>query len=903
MKTGAEVREIFLRYFEGQGHTRVRSASLVPAGDPTLLFTNAGMVQFKDVFLGLEQRPYLRATTVQKCMRVSGKHNDLESVGPSPRHHTFFEMLGNFSFGDYFKRDAVRFAWELATGTFGIPRDRLVLTVFQDDDEAADAWAAVGVPRDRVLRMGEKTNFWMMGDVGPCGPTSELHYDWGPDACTCGRPDCSVALDNDCGRWLEVWNLVFMQFNQAPDGARTPLPKPGVDTGMGLERILSVLQHAPTNYDTDLFLPILDGIQTRILGHNAAQRAAHTVAYRVLADHGRAMTFLVADGVVPGNEGRSYVLRMIMRRAMRFARRMIAEDPGLVRASDRAQALLPRVADEVIAVMGDAYPEVVQQRSYIHDVLGAEEARFERTLDAGLERLDALIAETRARGGSSLPGVEVFRLYDTYGFPPDLTRDVAREHGMELDEAEFSSEMERQRERSRGALAFKFDAPDRTAYGELRDAGTETEFVGYDTLEAEGRVLALLAGGRRVSAVDAGQDVEIVCDRTPFYAEAGGQVGDTGELRGPSGAVEVRDTQRPVPGVCVHHGRVTAGLLREGDRVRLAVESARRGDIARNHTATHLLHKALREILGEHARQAGSLVAPDRLRFDFVHMAALTPDELTRVEDRVNAQILGALPVETAVMPYREAVDAGAMALFGEKYGDEVRVVSVDAYSRELCGGTHVRVTSEIGLFLVTNEGSVGAGARRLEAVTGRGASERLHTAQTKLREAAAELRVAPEALPERVKQLEQRRRAVERGAERARVGAAVPDLDALVRSARDVDGIAVVGVTVAGADQAALRALGDRVKPRLPAGVIVAAGGANGRIELVVMATPGAVERGAAASKVMQALNRRLGTRGGGRPELAQGGGGDPERLAEALDALPEIVREVIAGAAGGRR
>ncbi|HLJ61999.1 MAG TPA: alanine--tRNA ligase [bacterium] len=903
MKTGAEVREIFLRYFEGQGHRRVRSASLVPAGDPTLLFTNAGMVQFKDVFLGLEQRPYLRATTVQKCMRVSGKHNDLENVGPSPWHHTFFEMLGNFSFGDYFKRDAVRFAWELVTGPLGIPQDRLVFTVFHDDDEAADAWAAVGASPARVLRMGEKTNFWMMGDVGPCGPTSELHYDWGPEACTCGRADCSVALDNGCGRWIEIWNLVFMQFNQAPGGVRTPLPKPGVDTGMGFERIVSVLQHVPTNYDTDLFLPILGGIQTRILGHSAAQRAAHAVAYRVLADHGRAMTFLVADGVVPGNEGRSYVLRMIMRRAMRFARRMIAEDPGSTHATEGPQALLPRVADEVIAVMGDAYPEVVQQRPYIRDVLGAEEARFERTLDAGLERLDALITETRARGGSSLPGAEVFRLYDTYGFPPDLTRDVAREAGMEIDEAEFASEMERQRERSRGALAFKFDAPDRTAYGELRDAGTETVFLGYDALEAEGRVVALLAGGRRVRAAEAGQDVEIVCDRTPFYGEAGGQVGDTGEIRGARGAVEVRDTQRPVPGVWVHHGRIAAGLLREGDRVRLAVDAARRSDIARNHTATHLLHKALREILGEHARQAGSLVAPDRLRFDFVHMAALTPDELTRIEDRVNAQILGALPVETAVMSYREAVDAGAMALFGEKYGDEVRVVSIDAYSRELCGGTHVRVTSEIGLFLVTNEGSVGAGTRRLEAVTGRGASDRVHAAQTKLREAAAELRVAPDALPERVKQLEQRRRAVERGAERARVGVAVPDLDALVRSARDVDGIAVVGVTVAGADQAALRALGDRVKPRLPAGVIVAAGGANGRIELVVMATPGAVERGAAASKVMQALNRRLGTRGGGRPELAQGGGGDPERLAEAIDALPEIVREVIAGATGGPR
>ncbi len=900
--TGADIREAFLRYFEGQGHTRVPSGSLVPAGDPTLLFANAGMVQFKDVFLGLEQRPYVRATTAQKCMRVSGKHNDLDSVGPSPWHHTFFEMLGNFSFGDYFKRDAVRFALELVTGTLRIPRDRLVFTVFEADDDAAAAWAALGVPADRVVRMGERTNFWMMGDVGPCGPTSELHYDRGPEACTCRRPDCGVALDNGCARWVEIWNLVFMEFNQAPDGSRTRLPKPGVDTGMGLERIASVLQGAPTNYDTDLFLPILDGLQTRILGHTAAQRAAHTIAYRVLADHGRAMTFLVADGVTPGNEGRNYVLRMIIRRAMRFARRMLTADPGR-RRPGTPEPLLPQIADEVIALLGGAYPELVAQRSYIHQVLAAEEARFERTLDDGLARLDALIAATRAGGGAVLAGADVFRLYDTYGFPIDLTRDVAREHGMEVDEGGFRAEMDRQRERSRGALAFKFEAPDRTVYAELRDAGIETVFTGYGPLEADGRVLAVIAGGARVHAADAGRDVEVVCDRTPFYAEAGGQVGDTGTIRGPAGTVTVDDTQRPVPGLWVHRGRVTAGRIETGDLVRLAVDGARRSDVARNHTATHLLHKALREILGEHARQAGSLVAPDRLRFDFTHVAALTPDDLTRIEDRVNAQILAALPVATAVMPYRDAVESGAMALFGEKYGDEVRVVSIDAYSRELCGGTHVGDTSDIGLFLVTSEGSVGAGTRRLEAVTGREALDRLRDAQAKLRDAAAELRVPPESLPERIRQLDQRRRAVQQRAERARAREAAPDLEEAVRSARDVDGIAVVGVTVPGADQASLRALGDRVKGRLPAGVIVAAGRANGRVEIVVMATQGAVARGAAASKIMQALNRRLGTRGGGRPELAQGGGGDPERLDEAIDALPEIVRAVLADTARERR
>ncbi len=887
----AEVREAFLRYFEQQGHTRVASSSLVPAGDPTLLFTNAGMVQFKDVFLGLEQRPYRRAVTVQKCMRVSGKHNDLENVGPSPRHHTFFEMLGNFSFGDYFKRDAVRFAWEFTTGTLALPAKRLVLTVFEDDEEAAQAWAALGVPPARVLRMGEQTNFWMMGDIGPCGPTSELHYDRGPETCTCGRHDCSVALDNGCERWLEIWNLVFMQFNQAPDGTRTPLPKPGVDTGMGLERIVQVIQGVASTYDTDVFLPMLDRIQT-LLGHSAIERAEHAVAYRVLADHGRAMTFLTADGVVPGNEGRGYVLRMIMRRAMRFGRRAGASGP-----------VLGYLADAVIAVMGDAYPELRASAAFIHQVLGAEEDRFSQTLGAGLSRLDDLITEVRRAGGTMLPGADVFRLYDTYGFPPDLTRDVAREHGLEIDEAGFAEEMARQRERSRGALAFQFDVSERAVYAALRDAGTVTTFVGYETLAVDGVILAVLVDGRRAPYAAAGADVEVLCDRTPFYAEAGGQVGDTGEIRSPQGVVTVADTQQPVADVWVHRGRVAAGIVREGDPVRLAVDAARRRDIMRNHTATHLLHKALREVLGDHARQAGSLVAPDRLRFDFVHLRGLCSEERARIEARVNEQVLAGLPVRTAVMPYREAVASGAMALFGEKYGDEVRVVSVDEYSRELCGGTHVGATAEIGLFLITGEGSVGAGVRRIEAVTGRGAAARVHDAAVDLRAAADALRVPPEELPARARQLADRLHALERELERVRVQAAAPDVETLVRRAHDVEGIAVIGVAVPGADQAALRTLGDRVKPHLPSGLVVVAAPADGRLEIVIMATAGAVQRGADAGKVMQVLNRRLGTRGGGRADLAQGGGGDPARLEAVMADLPAIVREALASAQRERR
>ena len=891
MTRADEIREAFLEYFERHGHTRVPSASLVPAGDPTLLFTNAGMVQFKDVFLGLERRPYRRATTVQKCMRVSGKHNDLENVGPSPYHHTFFEMLGNFSFGDYFKRDAIRYAWELTTGVFGIPPGRLVQTVLDGDEEAVEAWAALGIPRDRVVRMGEATNFWMMGDVGPCGPTSELHYDWGQAACTCGRADCGVALDNGCRRWLEVWNLVFMQFDQAPGGIRTPLPQPGVDTGMGLERIVSVIQGVPSVYETDLFQPLFTHIQ-RLLNHTDARRAEHTVAYRVLADHSRAMTFLVADGVVPDNEGRGYVLRMIIRRAIRFARR--AGGMG---------AVLADLADAVAGTMRRAYPDLVTHAPFIREVLGAEEERFRETLEAGLARLDEVIARAGRRGATVLSGDDVFRLYDTYGFPPDLTRDVAREHGLEIDEAAFASEQARAQERSRMAVAFQSDAKERAAYAALRDAGLSTEFVGYDGLEAEARVIALFHAGDQVESAAAGDEVEVVCDRTPFYAEAGGQVGDAGEIGTLDGVVAVADTQRPIQGLILHRGRVTAGRVRVGQPGTLRVDAMRRRDIMRNHTATHLLHRALREILGDHARQAGSLVAPDRLRFDFLHLKPVSPEERAGLEARVNEQILAAMPVSTEIMAYRDAVATGAVALFGEKYGDEVRVVSIDAYSRELCGGTHVGITAEIGLFLITSESSVGSGVRRIEALTGRGAVAHVQAREELLRDAAGVLRVPLPEIPERIRQLVQRTRALEAEVEAARARTAVPDLEAIVRQAPAVDGITVVAIRSPGADQAALRALGDRVKPKLSSGVIVAASTASGRIEVVVMATAGAIARGAGAGKVMAVLNRRLGTRGGGRPELAQGGGGDPALLEGVLTDLPAVVREALTAVADGRR
>jgi alanyl-tRNA synthetase len=651
MMTSADIRRRFLGFFAERGHVVVPSAPLVP-DDPTLLFTNAGMVQFKDAFLGLERRSYGRAVTVQKCMRVSGKHNDLENVGPSPRHHTFFEMLGNFSFGDYFKSDAIRYAWDFLTTDLAIPEERLVATVFESVDEAWRVWAQdVELNPERILRMGEKTNFWMMADVGPCGPTSEIHYDFGPAYCTCGRPDCSVALDNDCGRWLEVWNNVFMQYDQHSDGSRSPLPTTGVDTGMGLERLAAVLQHVYSNYETDLFAPLLDRIQA-VLGHSADERAAHQVGYRVLADHGRAMTFLIADGVLPGNEGRSYVLRLIMRRAMRFGRGIGFAGP-----------FLKAVADAVIEHMAGAYPELVARADWIRAVVGEEEARFARTIEAGAALLDDVVARAQAAGNGTIPGADVFRLYDTYGFPPDLTRVMAEEVGLAIDQAGFAAAMAEQRQRARAGGGFAVGASE-DAYRRL--GLPETKFVGYDRLTATATVLALVVGGEPVARAGVGAAVEVVLDATPFYAESGGQVGDTGTLTAAAGVVEVRDTRSPVLGVRVHHGVVARGGLALGDVVTAVVDTDRRLDVMRNHTATHLLHRALQELLGGHAQQRGSLVAPDRLRFDFAHLKALSPGELGGIEMRVNEWVRADAAVSWEYLPLGAARAAGAVLLFGE---------------------------------------------------------------------------------------------------------------------------------------------------------------------------------------------------------------------------------------------
>jgi alanyl-tRNA synthetase len=866
------VADQFLDFFRSRDHMIVPSSSLIPADDPTLLFTNAGMVQFKNVFLGHERRAYRRAVTLQKCMRVQGKHNDLDNVGPSPWHHTFFLMLGNFSFGDYFKREAVDYAWELMTKRYGIDARRLIITVHAADQEAATAWRAMGVPDARVLRMGDETNFWMMADVGPCGPTSELHYDWGPQHCTCRRPDCSVALDNGCLRWLEVWNLVFMQFDQQPGGARVPLPQPGVDTGMGLERITAVLQDVNDDYRTDLFTPLMDRLQ-RILGHTERQRQTHALAYRVMVDHGRAMTFLIADGVVPGNEGGSYVLRMIMRRAMRFGR-----------TAGVTQPFLAELAGAVAEELGSVYPELHQQSAFIQTAARQEEERFAQTLTSGLQRLEALISDTAdtksydATGHRMLPGDEVFRLYDTFGFPIEMTRDVARERGLSIDEEGFARAMQTQRARARAAQTFGV-AGDERRFAALVRNGTSTEFVGYTKHIVRARILALLVAGERVTEA-VGVPVDVVLDRTPFYAEGGGQVGDTGSLTTSTGAVEVGDTQRPVGGLIVHRGSVTNGTVRVGQSLRAAVDVPRRRDIMRNHTATHLLHQALRELLSEHARQSGSLVAPDRLRFDFVHLAALTAEQRNAVERRVNEQVLADLPVRASWMSYDQAIRSGAIALFGEKYGERVRVISIDGYSRELCGGTHLSHTSQIGLFKITAESSVAAGVRRIEAVTGHAAYTWFVRLDDTLRAASERLRIPPEELPDRITRLIEREKELERDLRAARArsqatSAAIP--------AVELDGTTFVFAEVDAGHADELRAEADRLRAQLDrehkAGVVVVGSTATGAV--VVTRTTAAVPN-IDAGQLVRALADEFGGSGGGRPTLGQGGIKEASKISE---------------------
>ncbi len=880
MITSAEIRASFLSFFGARGHAIVKSSSLVPGNDPTLLFANAGMVQFKDVFLGHEQRPYTRATTAQKVMRVSGKHNDLDEVGPSPRHHTFFEMLGNFSFGDYFKAEAIAFAWEFLTKEMGLDRQRLRVTVFHEDDEARDLWhRGMGVPSEWIFGLGAKDNFWEMGETGPCGPDSEIFYDRGPQACSCGKPNCTPA--DKCDRWPEIWNLVFMQYQKHEDGHLTPLPRPSIDTGMGMERFTSILQGVASNYDTDLFMPIMRRTQA-LLGHDDETRVRNYIPYRVIADHSRALTFLIADGIMPGNEGRNYVLRLILRRAARFGRRLGFTEP-----------FLAETARAVINVMSQHYTELAERADFICQVITQEEERFLTTLDTGLARLDQLTARLKAEGQRVIPGGEAFRLYDTYGFPLELTRDAAEEAGFSVDVTGFGAAMQEQRERARAAQRFAAGG-EGEFYRQL--ALPRTRFLGYSQTSATARVLALVQAGRSVGSAGAGEEVDVVLDATPFYGESGGQVGDAGELRSQGALLTVRDTARPIPELTVHRATVAQGRISVGDAVEATVDAERRLDIARNHTATHLLHRALRQVLGEHAAQSGSLVAPDRLRFDFSHLAALTADELARVAAIVNAQVRADLPVSTEEKSYDDATRGGAVALFGEKYGDVVRVVTVEGFSSELCGGTHLARTGQIGLFLLEGEASVGAGLRRIEALTGRGAEahvrQRLETLATIGQVVVARPGQELERVQEQAEQLREQRRAVQ---ELQRALSAFKAED-LLSHVQHIGAVAVLAAQAPTQDVEALRELCDRFRERLGSAVVALGAVVDERPMMIVALTADLVKRGLNANQLVREAAKRMDGGGGGRPEMARAGGKDANRLPEALQAVVDLVAAALA-------
>ena len=870
MKHGTdELRQGFIRYFEEHGHTAVPSSSLIPQADPTILFTNAGMNQFKRVFLGEDQRTYKRAVTVQKCMRAGGKHNDLENVGYTARHHTFFEMLGNFSFGDYFKDEAIRFGWDYLTNVVGLAKDKLWVTVFREDDEAAALWAKIGVPQTRIVRCDEKDNFWQMADTGPCGPCSEIHYDQGP-----AMPGDAVP-NGDGDRVIEIWNLVFMQYDRDAGGVLRPLPKPSIDTGMGLERLAAVAQGVHSNYDTDLFRPILEAIGKRT-GRRYGDDAAGDRSMRVIADHLRAIVFLIADGIVPSNEGRGYVLRRILRRAARHGRLLGATEP-----------FLHELTGVIIERMGGAYPELRPAAGAIAQAAEGEEERFIATLDQGLPILNDLVTKAKASSQTALAGQDVFKLYDTYGFPLDLIEEAGREQGMTLDHAGFQRALEEQREKARKATGFETAAV-KPAVAELAGKIRPTRFVGYEGLKAEGVVQALLKGDRRVKEAVEGEEIELALDVTPFYAEGGGQVGDRGMLQGPDGRVEIRETTRPAPDFVLHKGVVQAGRVREGERLEATVNEATRHDAARNHTATHLAHAALREILGPHVKQYGSLVAPNRLRFDFAHFRPLSSRDAEEIESLVNERVRRDDSVQTDVMGVQEAVTAGALAFFGDKYGEKVRVVSIESFSKELCGGTHCRRTGEIGMFKLVTETGVAAGVRRIEAVTGSGAMEHLKRLEAEVRELSELLKVGPSELVGKTKKLMTQLKEKERELEQVKLKLASGTTEQA--TARSVRGIQVHAQRADGLDGAELRALADRVRDKLKTGVIALGSCRDEKVSLLVVVTPDLIPK-IHAGHLIRDMASEVGGTGGGRPEMAQAGGKNPERLDAALGKVFELV------------
>ena len=877
MKTTSDIRRDFLDFFASKGHTIVPSAPLVPGNDPTLMFTNSGMVQFKDVFLGAEKRSYVRAADVQRCLRAGGKHNDLDQVGYTARHHTFFEMLGNWSFGDYFKKDAIAWSWELLTQVWGLPGERLLVTVYHNDDESYDIWNKdIGLPPERIVRIGDNKgapfasdNFWQMADTGPCGPCTEIFYDHG-DHIAGGPPG---SPDEDGDRYIEIWNNVFMQFDRQPDGTLVPLPAPCVDTGMGLERLAAILQHVHTNYEIDLFQALI-----RHASELTGTADLENKSLRVIADHIRACAFLIVDGVLPSNEGRGYVLRRIIRRALRHGWMLGVREP-----------FFHKLVSTLDALMGDAYPVLREGRSTAERALKAEEERFAETLDSGMR----IFNDVAAKSGSMIPGVDAFRLYDTYGFPLDLTQDMARERGMSVDVAGFDAAMAQQKETARAAGKFGGGT---TLPADLVAQLTPTQFLGYDALTAGGlEVLALLKDGRPVDSIEAGDEAIVILDATPFYAESGGQVGDTGELDEQGMRFIVNDTLKLAGQFHGHVGTLSAGALKRGDRVLGSVDGARRGATILNHSATHLLHAALRDVLGTHVQQKGSLVAPDRLRFDFSHFQPMTAAELAEIERRVNAEVRANHEGEVRHMAMQDALDFGAMALFGEKYGEHVRVLRFGPTSTELCGGTHVGRTGDIGLFKIVSEGGVSAGVRRIEAVTGQGALDHVVEEERRLDEAATLLGGTSGDVADKLRALLDRQKKLERELEAIKAKAASGATSDLGSQARDVDGIKVLAARLEGFDAKALRDAMDRLKQQLGDAVIVLAGTEGGKAALVA-GVSGAAAGKVKAGDLLGDVARQVNGKGGGRPDMAQGGGDDGPALVAALERVPAWVGERLA-------
>lgn len=883
MMTGNELRTTFLEYFKNKGHTVVDSYSLVPHNDPTLLFTNAGMVQFKDVFLGLESRQYKRAVSSQKCVRAGGKHNDLDTVGRTARHHTFFEMLGNFSFGDYFKSEAIIFAWEFLTDVLKLPKENLWVSVFKDDEEAKSLWIKnTGISADRIIKLGEKDNFWQMGDTGPCGPCSEILYDRGPEY-RCEAEVCAAG-HCDCDRWLEIWNLVFMQFDRDKDGTLTPLPRPSIDTGMGLERICSIMQNVISNYDTDLLRPIIKAVEDRT-GRKYSQ-GPEGFPFRVIADHLRACTFLISDGVNPSNEGRGYVLRRILRRAIRFGKSLGIDQP-----------FMSELVPSVVQIMGEAYPEIVREQQAIQNSILLEEKKFHETLNEGLKLVNQIIDNTKKENSGLIAGKDVFTLYDTYGFPFDLMEDIAEEHDLRVDKEGFEHAMEEQRNRARAARQDCNAFGDVQVHSSLLADFPATEFLGYETINGESVILAIVKGNKLVSAAAVQEEVSVLLAATPFYAESGGQVGDKGKLETETGIFEVSDTRRLPDGKYLHFGIASTGSLSTGQAVRAAVDPEYRQNVARNHTTTHLLHKALQEVLGAHAKQKGSLVAPDRLRFDFTHTTALTPEEIDKIEETVLDKILANLSVETLVTSYDKAVEMGAVALFGEKYEDEVRVLKIGDYSLELCGGTHIKNTTEACAFEIVSEGGIGSGLRRIEAFTGKKALERMREKERMLEEVAETLKTTPEKAVDRLEQIIQAAKAKERELEALRSKVAAFESKDIVSGASEVSGVKYLAVQVEANNQEALRQTGDILKDKLGSGVIVLGAEIGGKASFVAMATKDAVAKGVHAGKLVGEVARRADGGGGGRPDMALAGGKNPSKIRESLDIVDQVIKQQLQG------